>query len=357
MSKQKKPIKYSKTQIDKAGNILRSHKTNTLEYAEARAFVDQWRMSHERPMQRFNVTLRKKRKMIYQDAVVARRLKRLQTIIDKISNRQQDMNLSRMQDVGGVRIVMQNIEQVYRMKRVYQEGSFSYKLKNKLTRDYIEKPQKSGYRGIHLVFEFYNVPVSNENDQYWKSLQIEMQIRTELQHAWATGVEIVSVMRGENLKAGQGDKGWLELFRYISSIIALVENKPTLLQHRNLNPQDLFKQTTELAKRLEAVDKISAWVSTISQVEGLEQSKRRKFHYTILAIDTKEKKILLFGFAKNKFTEATKKLKELENEHPEYYPVLVAAGDINNLRHAYPNYLPSAIRLVEIIQRIEKSQQ
>ena len=101
------------------------------------------------------------------------------------------------------------------MKRVYQEGSFSYKLKNKLTRDYIEKPQKSGYRGIHLVFEFYNVPVSNENDQYWKSLQIEMQIRTELQHAWATGVEIVSVMRGENLKAGQGDKGWLELFRYI----------------------------------------------------------------------------------------------------------------------------------------------
>lgn len=59
---------------------------------------------------------------------------------------------------------------------------------------------------------------------------------------------------------------------------------------------------------------------------------------------------------KNKFTEATKKLKELENEHPEYYPVLVAAGDINNLRHAYPNYLPSAIRLVEIIQRIEKSQ-
>lgn len=142
MSKQKKPIKYSKTQIDKAGNILRSHKTNTLEYAEARAFVDQWRMSHERPMQRFNVTLRKKRKMIYQDAVVARRLKRLQTIIDKISNRQQDMNLSRMQDVGGVRIVMQNIEQVYRMKRVYQEGSFSYKLKNKLTRDYIEKPQK-----------------------------------------------------------------------------------------------------------------------------------------------------------------------------------------------------------------------
>jgi len=175
--------------------------------------------------------------------------------------------------------------------------------------------------------------------------------------AWATGVEIVSVMRGENLKAGQGDKGWLELFRYISSIIALVENKPTLLQHRNLNPQDLFKQTTELAKRLEAVDKISAWVSTISQVDGLEQSKRRKFHYTILAIDTKEKKILLFGFAKNKFTEATKKLKELENEHPEYYPVLVAAGDINNLRHAYPNYLPSAIRLVEIIQRIEKSQQ
>jgi len=242
------------------------------------------------------------------------------------------------------------------MKRVYQEGSFSYKLKNKLTRDYIEKPQKSGYRGIHLVFEFYNVPVSNENDQYWKSLQIEMQIRTELQHAWATGVEIVSVMRGENLKAGQGDKGWLELFRYISSIIALVENKPTLLQHRNLNPQDLFKQTTELAKRLEAVDKISVWVSTISQVEGLEQSKRRKFHYAILAIDTKEKKILLFGFAKNKFTEATKKLKELENEHPEYYPVLVAAGDINNLRHAYPNYLPSAIRLVEIIQRIEKSQ-
>jgi hypothetical protein len=56
--------------------------------------------------------------------------------------------------------------------------------------------------------------------------RIEVQIRTRLQHAWATAVESVGLFRGEDLKSNQGNADWLELFRLMSAEFAVAEGCP-----------------------------------------------------------------------------------------------------------------------------------
>ena len=42
--------------------------------------------------------------------------------------------------------------------------------------------------------------------------KVELQLRTRLQHAWATANEIVGTFRREELKSGEGGPDWLRYF-------------------------------------------------------------------------------------------------------------------------------------------------
>ncbi|QCT40678.1 hypothetical protein FBF24_02110 [Candidatus Saccharibacteria bacterium oral taxon 488] len=345
---------YSNGQINRAGDTIRQYGHNSSRSKKALALVNKWRISHEYPMHTFNVTLRRKAKEVCPDAIVARRLKRLQTIIDKISNREQHMSLSRMQDIGGVRAIMQSIKQVQRLHAIYTEpGRFPHKLKT--VHNYIASPQPSGYRGIHLVFRFHNSQGRQPEARCWDGLNIEIQLRTELQHAWATGVEIVGTMRHENLKAGQGNTDWLRLFEYLASIIALVEDSPTLPQHKDMTTQELFQQAQDLSSRLGAKVQLGAWLTAMRV--STEMKRSGQHHYNILTIDTREHSLSIRGFRKNDLDRANQLLSELEREMPELQPVLVAAGDMTSLKRAYPNYLLDARKLITILDTIEKTTQ
>ena len=54
--------------------------------------------------------------------------------------------------------------------------------------------------------------------------RVEVQIRTFLQHTWATAVEAVGAYRGENMKGGEGNSDWLRLFSLMSGEFAATEN-------------------------------------------------------------------------------------------------------------------------------------
>ena len=126
--------------------------------------------------------LRKKATDIDTNAVVVQRHKRAPSIIGKLT-RFPKMELSRMQDIGGCRAIVSSVRDVQRLNKHIQTS----RTRNELHReyDYIAEPKESGYRGIHLTYK-YNGEKTEYNGYF-----VEVQLRSKVQHAWATTVEIV----------------------------------------------------------------------------------------------------------------------------------------------------------------------
>jgi ppGpp synthetase/RelA/SpoT-type nucleotidyltranferase len=105
--------------------------------------------------------------------------------------------------------------------KLYRQSDSAHGLRG--DRSYIETPKPGGYRSHHFVLEFLG---SSQDEAIYNGLRIELQIRTRLQHAWATAVEAVGLVRNEDLKAGEGDADWLRLFELMASEIAHLERCP-----------------------------------------------------------------------------------------------------------------------------------
>jgi putative GTP pyrophosphokinase len=91
---------YSKSQVNKAGEILVAPKAYSAEDREwARGVLANWRACHGHPINTFQATLRLKLKAIDDGAIVAQRLRRAPSIISKLE-RFEGMKLARMQDIG-----------------------------------------------------------------------------------------------------------------------------------------------------------------------------------------------------------------------------------------------------------------
>lgn len=117
---------------------------------------------------------------------VSSRLKRAETIIDKISKRETGIDLSRMQDIGGRRVVpdTQGLPPV----RILEQAVLSHWASRVLrTNDYYKEPRPSGYRSIHIVVQEQRRP-------------IEIQLRSPLAHIFAQMVETISQQFGTNYK-------------------------------------------------------------------------------------------------------------------------------------------------------------
>jgi len=66
-------------------------------------------------------------------------------------------------------------------------------------------------------------------------LRVELQIRTKLQHLWATAVETMGTFLGQALKSRQGSQDWLDFFTLISSAFSFIEGTPQIPRYSNLS--------------------------------------------------------------------------------------------------------------------------
>jgi ppGpp synthetase/RelA/SpoT-type nucleotidyltranferase len=117
------------------------------------------------------------------DGQVTQRLKRMQTILDKLE-REPRLSLDRMQDIGGCRVVVPSVDDVYQLVHHFKTVRPIHR-----ESDYIAQPRSSGYRGVHLIVDYGRPP-----------RRIEIQVRTKWMHVWATTVEDISAARGINYK-------------------------------------------------------------------------------------------------------------------------------------------------------------
>ena len=325
---------YSKNSINKAGRNLAKNILKGGDYRNAAEIVNAWRTCHAYPLSTFNATLRRKTAN-YRGAVVAQRLKRLPTIIDKLQ-RQPTMDLTRMQDIGGVRAIFNDMIELEELRGKYEEpGRFSHKLFD--VDNYVVAPKDDGYRGIHLIYKYNNTLDRSGNAAQYKGLFIEVQLRTLLQHEWATAVEAVSVMLGEHLKTQRGSKTWLEFFEYMSSIFAIIEESPVLRKHKHLTTQEITNTATKIIEDLRIVEALSGWKEAAQLIDKHHIDK----HYNIIILNTRDKTVSVRAYTKNNLDAASKEYSRLEQDaliNPDLDVVLVAAGGIKELKKAYPNY-------------------
>ena len=144
--------KFSKAEVNRAGLVLaekaQSNDPFDQRWQRANAVLANWRGAHAYPINTFQATLRARLKSIDSEALVAQRLKRAPSIIAKLQ-RFEGMQLSRMQDIGGLRAVLRSKVELSQLRTLYEGAYSTHELLS--VRDYLNAPKSDGYRSIHQV--------------------------------------------------------------------------------------------------------------------------------------------------------------------------------------------------------------
>lgn len=320
---------FSRRAVDRAGRALVESSSSRETLEECLYVINNWRSSHSFPLNTFQVGLRRYAKQLDGSALVAQRIKRLSSIDAKL-RRFPRLNLSQMQDIGGCRAVVRDANAVTGMLRVYRESD----LKHKLLRvdNYQAEPKPSGYRGIHLIYRYR----SNKSETY-NGLLVEIQIRSPLQHAWATAVETVGTFLKQSLKSSEGHDDWLYFFALMGSAIALRENLP-LVPKTPVDRHELVAELRRVSLELDVINRLRAYGSAI---RTLEEANVGDAHYFLMALRPAENSVSIIGYARSDLDTATAEYLEVEKDLQSSFgaeAVLVSVESITSLKRAYPNY-------------------
>jgi len=332
---------FSRPQYNQAARILLDvHNVPTMQVEHALQMVNNWRASHNYPLNTFQVTLRRKAKAIDQDALVAQRIKRLTSILYKLQ-RFEDMKLTQMQDIGGCRAIVKNVRLVEELVRSYERSDLKHGRATK--DDYIKNPQPSGYRGVHLVYRYF----SDKNKTDYNNLKIEMQFRSQLQHAWATAVETVGTFIGQALKSSKGQQDWLRFFALMGSTLALRERQP-LVPGTPTDKDELRQELRRHAQSLNVVQVLQGF-GIAMQTFTRPSAEMKEAHFYLVALDSNEKTVTIEGFKQNEAEAASKRYLEVERDllgKEGNDAVLVSVDSLESLEQAYPNYFLDTNRFI-----------
>ena len=320
---------FSRSQVDTAGETLVGHNVSSEAFEIALTVINNWRSSHSFPLNTFQVGLRQKAKQVDRGYLIAQRIKRLSSIDLKL-RRFKSMKLSQIQDIGGCRAIVQTVPKVDELVSIYRDSSFKHKLDH--VDNYIKNPRSSGYRGVHLIYRYYS-----DRKETYNGLKIEVQLRSNLQHVWATAVETVGTFIRQALKSSQGEKEWLRFFELMGTAIAFgertapVPNTPT-------NRKELVAELRTYATRLDVSRRLRVYGKAL---ETIESPDLRNAHYFLLHVDPNAGKVFITGFRGNELLVATDRYLAVERQikdTPGAEAVLVSVESLASLRRAYPNY-------------------
>jgi len=190
----------SKSRVTRAGARIRSGEATLVDLG----VIEEWRAAHRPVLNTFQAILRTRTRN--KKIVVAQRHKRRSTIFGKL-DRYPNMQLARMDDVAGCRLIFLSTKGLYEFRENFHKAHFKHKRRNETDKyDYIKSPKASGYRGVHDVYS-YNV--NSEAGEHLEGLLVEIQYRTKVQHAWATAVEVLGFVTASQPKFDAGDKRYV----------------------------------------------------------------------------------------------------------------------------------------------------
>lgn len=339
-----KPL-HNSSRVTVAGKVISGRRvpSEDLDMSNALDIAGNWRSSHGYPLHVVKTLLRSRAKNIDAGALVAQRLKRMPSIITKLQ-RFHSMQLSTMQDLGGCRAVLRSVSSVDRLVEIY-EGNPTSAAVLVGKKDYITTPKPDGYRSVHLIYEYQG----KSQGGAFCGQKVEIQIRSRLQHAWATALETIDTFTAEALKTGFGSDAWKRFFALVGTAMALSE-KRTIVPDTPTDREELKKELKPLCKTLRVPDVFQAFAAGI-QVATRPAVAGAVAH--ILILDAETKMVRVVSTSSNET--AAEQYIELEKENldkPHIQSVLVSVDSLQALRSAYPNFYLDTRRFTNFIERL-----
>ncbi|MCQ2582591.1 MAG: hypothetical protein MJ160_01675 [Treponema sp.] len=199
----------TKGEINRIGkNLLISIQTNTLPSEQDLLGLQQYRKEFKDPLKIASNELLRIMNLIDNEGIVTYRVKRIESILSKIE-RQPDMDLARVNDIAGCRCILQNEKKVFQFLDELRKSTVLEIVKKNNSDgtsreyifDYINEPKKNGYKSIHVICKCIDK-------------LIEIQIRDNTQHAWATLVEITDSIYKTKIKE-KDDDGKTGLYEFL----------------------------------------------------------------------------------------------------------------------------------------------
>lgn len=373
----------SRKQATAAGKILKelSGQQNSEEYRKQILILDSWRHQHEEPAQIFF------NKLVgiinkYPDAMATYRLKRKESILKKLYRSNGNFELGAMDDIAGCRAIVNSVSEVYEVYNEILDLKEAGEIDIKKTKDYIENPEKSGYRSLHIIIK-QTLKQENIDRQY----RIELQIRTKLQHYWSTAVEAMSEIDNVEYKdptlVSEGNtriQSCLQFFKVISKLFACCENNDDELKEELVNSvrtNDNFKEIIKDLKAARNSVTINMQKNIAKSGEGLYllELSRETQELTIhsYTMDCVEKAITNYNSKENSSisNEANKIQydteidsgsvnKDLTVEKPDAQTsyitsinrVLIYAKNEDQLGDTYPNYSYNIEKFIEKVEEL-----
>lgn len=232
-------MKYTGGDINRLGERIRECKNkhisdNDLDLLQAH------RLSHTEPLFKVFQDLTQLKTKVQRSAIIAFRLKRISTIINKVI-RKPDMQLNRMWDIAGIRIIFEDENSVRKMLQLIKDN---YEVRGAV-RDRFSEPKRIGYKAIHV---YITEPITGK--------VIEIQLRTLDTHNWATLVEITDVLYGTRLKEEdyESNPEWGRFHQIVSSNKELDEEEANFL-YKTLDKYDFISKLAETFRKNSSIVK------------------------------------------------------------------------------------------------------
>lgn len=335
----------SKSALDHAGDVLRNENSVDSDRKVALEVLSNWRKSHSYALNTFQAMLRgrcKSQGFHESDYFVAQRLKRVPSIVMKL--RRLRTRLSQMQDIAGLRVVLPSVKDV----REFHEALVNSNAKHEArlpAKDYILAPKKDGYRSIHQIFKYRNAKHADLN-----VLSVEVQIRTRLQHAWATAVETLGAIEHSSFKTGEGTDEVKQFFKLSSALMSHHEGTPVLDELANIDIKQVAEEFIALERKLNIFKKLATVSIATKNVIGYSDG-----HYSLMFLNMETEQLSITPFDEAQASLAEDIYLSMENRYrddPSKLVVLVSVGDLKSLRIAYPNYFLDTHLFISTLKKI-----
>lgn len=153
------------------------------------------------------------------------------------------------------------------------------------------------------------------------------------------------------LKSSEGPEEWLKFFSLAGSAFAHCEKCAPVPGYELLSRKDTFKQTEAEAVRLNVRHHLRAFSVAANAI--IEDKHKGSYH--LIVLNPVEKSVSIWAYSRHRLEEANAAYTKTEGRITKGEPiqvVLVAAGDIKELRRAYPNYFLDTREFVGVLDSI-----